>query len=128
MLSDTDGLVYFKGGESNVGFDFEGYRVEPVMNFSGDGSFCLLNEIWFNFVEQGSFDIYCQYRGGDTVQEVLGSAWESLDSVSSDNPQNAVVYTNKNNRWHQFKWGTRHKNERFGVSAIEFKYVPQGKY
>jgi hypothetical protein len=128
MISNTDGQVYTKNGESNDGVDFEGYRVEPVMNFSGDGSFCLLNEIWFNFVERGAFDLYCSYRGGDTVQECVGSAWVSLDSVSHNDPQNAVIYTDKMNRWHQIKWGTLKKNERFGVSAIEFKYVPQGKY
>jgi hypothetical protein len=128
MFSNTDGHVYFKGGESNNGSDFNGYRIEPVMNFSGDGGYCMLNEIWFNLVEHGDFDLYCNYRGGDTVQECIGSVWETLDSVSSNDPQNAVIYTNKNNRWHQIKWGTLKKNERFGVSAIEFKYVPQGKY
>jgi hypothetical protein len=128
MISDSDGFVYAKAGEADNDLDFEGYRVEPVMNFSGDGGFCLLNEIWFNFVEQGSFSIYCLYRGGDTVSECTGSSWQTLDSLSVNNPQNAVIYLNKNNRWHQIKWGTRLKNERFGVSAIEFKYVPQGKY
>ena len=128
MISDTDGFVYFKSGESNNGVDFEGYRVEPVINFSGDGGFCLLNEIWFNFVENGDFSLYCLYRGGDSLQECLGSAWEPLDSISHNDPQNAVIYTNKNNRWHQIKWGTRSKNEKFGVSAIEFKYVHQGRY
>ena len=128
MVSGKDGYVYSKSGESNDGIDFEGYRVEPVMNFSGDGGFCLLNEIWFNFVEHGSFDLYCEYRGGDTLQECLGNAWASLNSISVNDPQNAVIYTNQNNRWHQIKWGTRLKNERFGVSGIEFKYVHQGKY
>jgi ABC-type molybdate transport system substrate-binding protein len=128
MISDTDGFVYSKSGESDNLLDFDGYRVEPVMNFSGDGAFSLLNEIWFNFVEHGVFDLYCQYRGGDTLQECLGSVWESLNNVSHNDPQNSVIYTNKNNRWHQIKWGTGKKNERFGVSAIEFKFVPQGKY
>lgn len=128
MIANTDGLVYSKSGESDNLLDFDGYRVEPVINFSGDGGFCLLNEIWFNFVEHGSFDLYCQYRGGDTLQECLGSVWETLNSVSHNDPQNSVIYTNKNNRWHQIKWGTGKKNERFGVSAIEFKFVAQGKY
>jgi hypothetical protein len=128
MISNTDGLVYSKSGESDNLLDFDGYRVEPVINLSGDGGFCLLNEIWFNFVEHGAFDLYCQYRGGDTLQECLGSVWETLNSVSHNDPQNSVIYTNKNNRWHQIKWGTGKKNERFGVSAIEFKFVPQGKY
>jgi len=128
MIANTDGLVYSKSGESDNLLDFDGYRVEPVINFSGDGGFCLLNEIWFNFVEHGEFDLYCQYRGGDTLQECLGSAWESLNSVSHNDPQNSVIYTNKMNRWHQIKWGTGKKNARFGVSAIEFKFVPQGKY
>ena len=128
MVSNLDGHVYAKSGESNAGVDFDGYRIEPVMNFSGNGDFCMLNEIWFNFVEHGAFDLYCQYRGGDTLQECIGSAWESIDSVSHNDPQNSVIYTNKMNRWHQIKWGTGKKNERFGVSAIEFKYAPQGKY
>jgi hypothetical protein len=51
-----------------------------------------------------------------------------LNSVSHNDPQNSVIYTNKMNRWHQIKWGTGKKNERFGVSAIEFKYVSQGRY
>jgi hypothetical protein len=128
MVSNIDGFVYTKSSEANAGTDFEGYRIEPVMNFSGNGNFDMLNEIWFNFVETGAFNLYCLYRGGDTLKECNGSAWESLDSVSHNDPQNAVCYLNKLNRWHQVKWGTRNKNERFGVSAIEFKYVPQGKY
>lgn len=128
MVSGTDGYVYTKSGESNNLTDFDGNRIEPVMNFSGDGGFCLLNEIWFNFVENGDFNIYCLYRGGDTVKECTGSAWVELNSLSHNDPQNAVIYLNKNNRWHQIKWGTKAKNEKFGVSAIEFKYVPQGKY
>lgn len=128
MISDTDGFVYSKSGESDNLLNFDGYRIEPVINFSGDGGYCLLNEIWFNFVEHGNFNLYCQYRGGDTLQECIGSAWEYLDTLSCNDPKNSVIYTNKNNRWHQIKWGTLNKNERFGVSAIEFKFVSQGKY
>ena len=129
IVSNTDGYVYYKGGESNSGSNFEGYRIEPVMNFSGTGGFDLLNEIWFNFVESGNFNIFCMYRGGDTLKECTNSAWEPLAALSHNDPQNAVIYLqNKNNRWHQIKWGTSNKNERFGVSAIEFKFVHQGKY
>jgi hypothetical protein len=129
MISNLDGLVYAKSGESDKGLtDFDGYRIEPVINFSGDGNFCMLNEIWFNFVESGDFNLYCQYRGGDALKECTGAAWEPLNSISHNDPQNAVIYTNKNNRWHQIKWGTSNKNERFSVNAIEFKYVPHGRY
>ena len=128
MIGDMDGMIYSKRGESNNLVDYDGYRVEPVMNFAGDGNYSILNEIWFNLVEHGDFNLYCQYRGGNTLKGCTGSAWESLNVISQDDPQSAVIYTCKNNRWHQIKWGTNKKNERFGVNAIEFRYAPQGHY
>jgi len=124
---NADGFLYVHSGESNNGNSWNGYRVEPIMSL-GDTNRALLLEIWFGLSSVGDFNLYVQYRGGDTVGECEASTWVSLDNVSVNSPDNAVCYLSKNNRYHQIKWGTSGKNETFAVNSIEFKYVPQASY
>ena len=129
VLSNTDGQIYYRGGEDDAGSDFNGYRIEPILDFGSPEDKDLLLEIWFALSGgMGSYSLYVSYRGGDTVGEVVNSGWTNLTEVSADSPSNAVCRLAKTNRYHQIKWGTDAKNETFEVNAIEFKYVRQGRY
>jgi hypothetical protein len=123
----TDGHIYINSGESDAGAAWEGYRTEPIIHL-GETPRSLLLEIWFGLAAVGNYSLYVYYRGGDTIGECESSAWVALNEVSCDSPNNAVCYLDKNNRYHQIKWGTDAANESFSVSTITFKYVPQGNY
>jgi hypothetical protein len=129
VLSNDSGQVYYRGGESDDGSDFDGYRIEPILDFGSREDKDLLLEIWFGLSNGlADYGIYVSYRGGNTVGEVEGEGWTVLNEVSANSPSNAVVYLSELNRFHQIKWGTDAKNETFEVNSIEFKYVRQGRY
>lgn len=128
MLSNTDGHAYTNEGNTDNGSDYDGYRVEPVLDLGRPNDKELLLEIWFGLVSRGSYNMYCHYRGGDTVSECVGSSWTVLDELSCNDPANAVVRLAKVNRFHQIRYGTDAESEDFGVNRIEFKFVPQGRY
>jgi len=129
VLSGEDGQIFYRGGEDDAGSDFDGYRIEPVLDFGSPEDKDLLLEIWFALSNGvGNYNLYVSYRGGNTVGEVTNKSWTPLSEVSANSPSNAVVYLAQANRYHQIKWGTDSKNETFEVSAIEFKYVRQGRY
>jgi len=127
-FSDTDGELYMHGTEANDGTAWDGYRIEPVMDFGRPNDKDLLLEIWFNIVDGGNYSLYCYYRGGSTVKECTGKNWTALTEVSCNNPATAVTYPAETNNFHQIKWGTDGASEPFVVDKIEFKYVPQGPY
>jgi hypothetical protein len=124
MSANTDGHLYYTGGESTT----DGYRIEPVMDFGRPNDKDLLEEIWFDLTDVGSYSLYCSYRGGSTVGECTSASWEALPEVSCNSPATAVIRLAKTNRFHQIKWGTDAASEPFTVAGIEFKYVPQGRY
>ena len=128
VLGNTDGKLYYSTGDSDDGADYEGYRIEPVINFGQTGRRALLLEIWFSIVSGGDFKINLWHRSGDTVYETINGGWTELSGIDCNNPNNAVAYLSETNRFHQIKWGTGKQNERFGVNEIVFKYVPQGQY
>jgi hypothetical protein len=128
MFANTDGKLYYSGGESNSGSAWDGYRIEPVMDFGRPNDKDLLEEIWFDLIETGNYNIYCYYRGGNTVGECTSATWEALPEVSCNSPASAVTRLAKTNRFHQIKWGTDAATEPFVVTGIEFKYVPGGRY
>jgi len=128
IFSGTDGKLYYHGTEGDDGSDFDGYRVEPILDFGKPNDRSLLLEIWFNIVQTGNYNLYVHHRSGDTIGECLDSGWTALDEVSCNSPANAVTRTNKNARYHQIKWGTDAANEVFIINKIEFKYVSQGRY
>ena len=68
----SDGNLYYIGteaDESTAGTGWDGYRIEPIMNFSRNNNKDLLQEIWFDLTANGSYSIYVYHRGGDTVGE-----------------------------------------------------------
>lgn len=129
VLSNTDGHVFYRGGESDAGSNFDGFRIEPILDFGSAEDKDLLLELWFGISNgTGDYSIYVSYRGGNTVGETEGAGWTPLTEVSANNPANAVVYLDETNRYHQIKWGTDSSEETFEVNSIEFKYVRQGRY
>lgn len=128
VTANTDGHLYYEAGESNATAAFDGYRVEPILDFGRPEDKDLLLEIWFGIAATGSYSIYCSYRGGSTEAEVEGASWTTLPEVSCDSPANAVIRASQTNRFHQIKWGTDGANEPFSVNTIQFRFVPQGRY
>ena len=127
-FANTDGQAYFRSTEANNEGDIDGYRIEPILDFNQPENKDLLLEIWFDIVDHGEFSIYLEHRSGDTIAECENASFTAVDSISCDDPANAVCYLSKLGRFHQIKWGTDAKDEKFGVNAIEFKYASRGRY
>ena len=131
ILSNTDGQLYEYSSEGDAGSDFDGYRIEPMLNFQKNNK-SVVNEIWFSIAERGTYSIDIYYRQGDNVGDVKAASWTALGSISTDNPSNAVVYTpdslHSAARYHQIKWGCDAAAEPFSVNSIQFRYVPEGRY
>ena len=129
---NSAGHLYTLTSESDDDEDFDGYRIEPALAFAGPHTHSVLLEIWFSLVSHGNYSIYVKYRGADTEAELRQTNWTTLDEVSCDNPVNPVCrldnLTAKSSRLHQIKWGTDAKDEKFVVSQIEFRYVPESRY
>jgi len=129
VFSNDDGYIYSHTGESDNGSDWEGYRIEPILDFGSPGDKDLLLEIWFGLSNAlGDYDLKVWHRGGSTVQETEGAGWVALDDVDCNAPAYPVVYLSKLYNFHQIKWGTLGADEAFEVNSIEFKYVRQGRY
>jgi hypothetical protein len=125
VYANTDGFLYYHSGETLAGSALDGYRVEPILNFSGTFSQDILEEVWFDIGTTGNFSIDVSHRSGDTVGELVASAWSSLGSVSCNSSARPVLTGfSKTGRLHQVKWGTDAANESFEVSRMRFKYIP----
>jgi len=124
--ANTDGHLYYHTAEALAGSNLDSYRIEPILDF-GDGKVKkLLKEIWFDLGLSGDYSIDVSHRGGDTVGEVLAASWASLPSLSHSSPDRPVIHTNNSARYHQIKFGTDLKDEKYEVSKIIFKYDLQG--
>jgi hypothetical protein len=128
VYANTDGYVYHNSSEARDGAAYDGYRIEPVMDFGSPVDRDLLLELWFGIAYAFDFDIDVYHRSGDTIGECTGDSWASIGSVDCNSPDNAVLYTNQNARFHQIKWGTDAADERFVVNDITYKFVRQGPY
>jgi hypothetical protein len=129
VLSNSDGKVYMRTGESDNGSAFEGYRIEPIVDFGSPEDRDLLLEIWFSLSSgMSDYNIHVWHRSGDTVGECENAGWDALTDINCNSPANPVIYLDKLGRYHQIKWGTDGANETFQVNSIEFKYVRQGRY
>jgi hypothetical protein len=126
--SNTDGKMYYDGTEADAGAAWDGYRLEPVMDFGDPLRQDTLREIWFNLSVTGDFQIYILHRSGDTVGETITSRWNILDTVSCNDPVNPVCYCNQTNRFHQILWGSSSNGQPFVVREIDFRYEPQRVY
>lgn len=127
-MSNTDGHFYYDGTSSDNGSDFDGYRIEPILDFGLPEDKSLLLEIWFNIENSGNFSLYCYHRSGNTVGECKRANWTALSEVPCNSPANAVTYLAEVGRYHQIKWGTDGAGEAFSIHSIQFKYVRQGRY
>ncbi len=128
VYSNTDGHLHYRASEGLNGEAIDGYRVEPIMDFGDPISKKLLSEIWFGIGYSGNFSIDVYHRAGNTVGELVLEDWDSIGSISCNSPDPPVIYTSKNNRYHQIKWGTNLADEKFEVNWIDFKYELQGGY
>lgn len=132
-LSGTDGKLYYLGTEANETAAWDGYRVEPMMNFGKPNNKSVLEEIWFSLADVGDYSLYVYYRGGDTEGALKAANWTATDEVDCNSPNEAVCrlnnVTKQAYRYHQIKWGTDGADEPFVVNQIEFRYVPEsGSY
>ena len=128
VFAAADGKMYINSTEADAGSAWDGHRIEPVLDFGRPNDKDLLEEIWFDITETGSYSIYCDHRSGDTVAECKNASWTALEEISVDSPANAICRLAEIARFHQIKWGTDAEDEPFVVSGIEFKYVPEGRY
>ena len=128
-MSHEDGYIYYEGGTTQNGSDFDGYRIEPVMDFGDPNRKKHLLEIWMGFGKVGVYYVDLYWRGGDTAAECESHSWESLGTIRPCAATSApVAYLSKNERFHQIKWGCDSKEQPFEVNRIDFYFHPQGKY
>lgn len=124
-FGNTDGFAYLYGTDNTT----TSYRIEPILDFGNAQSQKILQEIWFELAKVGNYSITVWHRGGDTVGEVEGKAWESLGTISCDSPTNPCLRNfSRTHRLHQLKWGTSAANEAYCVSAIVLRYLKEGTY
>jgi len=129
VYSNTDGHVYYHSSDELDGSDFEGYRIEPIMDFGDRERIDILEEIWFDLIESGNFNIDVYWRGGNTSGEIQAASWERLGTVSHYSPEFPCLRGfAKTGKLHQIKWGTDLANERFAVNGITLKFSSQGSY
>ena len=124
VMANTNGHLYQRASEADVGAALIGYRVEPILHFGDPNRFDILNEIWFDVSASGNFSIDVSHRSGDTTGEVIESPWVEIGSVSCDNNSRSVLTGfSKPARLHQIKWGTDREGESFQVNGITFKFT-----
>jgi hypothetical protein len=128
VYANTDGHLYYQAEDTFNGIDFEGYRVEPILDFGDSTRKDLLEEIWFDLAIAYNFNIRVWHRVGDTVGEVREATWIELGLVSHNSPDKAVLYPAQSGKFHQTRWGTVNKKEPFRVSKITYKYAPQSTH
>lgn len=122
VYANIDGHLYNRDGDDLNGANIDGYRIEPAMHFGREFNYKLLKEIWFGIAKSGNFSIDVYHRSGDTMGELIGESWTPLNSISCNDNNRPVVHCDKNARYHQIKWGTDLKDEKFRVTDIVFKY------
>ena len=128
VCANNSGYVYTVTGENDDGSAIDAYRIEPILDFGSSEDKDLLLEIWFTINYRGNYSITCYHRSGMTPAECENASWTSLGTVTCYNSSEAVIYTDKMNRFHQIKWGNANADERVAVNKIEFKYIRQGRY
>jgi len=120
--ANVDGKLYYQSGEVIGVGDIDGYRVEPILDFGMPYNLKLLKEIWFSITESGNYSVDIMHKSGNTVGEVENDSWTILGSVSCNSTERPVLHVSENARFHQIRWGTNLRNEKFQVNSIAFKY------
>ncbi len=124
VYANTDGHLYYHTNDDYEGTAYDGYRIEPILDFGDSNRKDQLKEIWFDLARHGDFSIRVDYRSGQTAGEVKNAAWEPIGTIPHNSPDRALVKHDKTSRLHQIRWGTYQKNEPFEVSKITFKFLP----
>jgi len=125
VYANTNGHLYNRDGNDIDGANLDAYRIEPAMDFGHIFNHKTLLEIWFGIALSGDYSIDVHHRSGDTMGELIAASWTSLGSVSCNDNERPVLHCDKTARYHQIKWGTDLKDERFRVTDIVFKYKIQ---
>ena len=125
VFAGAAGKLYYISSNTENGSDFEGYRIEPVMDFGTPELNDIVQEIWVDMGQTGTHSIDFYHRGGNTVGETISQTWDSVGSITCDSPSRARMPIFKNSKYHQIKWGTDLANEPFEINSIQLKYVPE---
>lgn len=121
LFGNSTGYVYQITGDTANATDFAAWRTEPVMWQPDPRRYKRIQQLEVVGPETGEFSLDFYWRGGDTQQALKASVWESIGSVSLASTADPVLYLDKTNRFHQFKWGTDLKSEHFKVNQIKIK-------
>lgn len=117
----SDGYVYEVYGNQWSTGDYSAYRVEPIISAPDYTRYKRIQECHVLGTRTGSFSVEVYWRGGDTEQEVVDSTWELLGTTTQATTSSQVIYFDKENKYHQFKYGTDLKDETFAISRIILK-------
>lgn len=129
VFAKNDGKVYSGTGDTyGAESSFDGFRIEPIMDFGDKEIMKLLVEIWFGIHTGGNYNLHVYWRGGDTVKEVLAASWTALDTLNLNSPSNPTVYCAKAARFHQIKYGTDGLSEPFSINNVVYTFNVGGKY
>ena len=113
VYANTDGHLYYQGGDDFNGLDYDGVRVEPILDFGDSYRKDILAEIWFDSPQHGDFSIRVDHRKGNTVGELVRAGWETRGNINLNSPDRAMVKVNKTARLHQIRWGNISKERIF---------------
>jgi len=123
VFSNIDGHTYLHETDTYNGSNYTGYRIEPVLDFGNSRRSDLLTEIWFDLVSSSNHIITIYWRGGNTLGEIMSSAWQSVGTISHLSPNQPFIPLSKDARLHQIKWEVVNQNERFQINGITFKFT-----
>jgi hypothetical protein len=123
VFGNDTSYLYSIMGNDFAGNDFDAYRIEPVLSAPDPSRRKRLQSIEVVSPTTGAFSLDFYWRGGETNQEVTDSAWELLGSVSMASTSTMVLYFDKTEKFHQFKWGTDLKEEPFEVSQFKLRGI-----
>jgi len=91
VMANADGNVYSSSGEDAAGSAWDGYRIEPVLDFGLPKHRKNLLEIWFGIVDGGNWSIDAYLRTGNTVKELTAKNWTPVGSLSLNDPADPVL-------------------------------------
>jgi len=112
------------GGEST----FTNYWISPMLDFARKDNMKLLLEIWLGIHSGGAYNLNVYWRGGDTVKETEAASWTTLDTISLNNPDSAVIYLAQTAKLHQLKFGNTANSQPYSINNITLYYILEEKY
>ena len=79
-------------------------------------------ELWFNIYSGGAYDLYVQWRGGNTVKELIAESWKVIGNMNLEKPEPPALFIDEDARYHQIRYGTDAADEPFSISWLEIVY------